>query len=85
MSVLLCDTGKCVKKNLSYISIKKPKEAACDEPKGMERISHIAKTMRNCVVNESFQQMHQIYFLLYYFHPTCFGPSLAHHQGCDGC
>jgi len=50
MSVLLCDTRKCVKEKLPDVSFKKPKEAPCDEPKGMEHISHIAKTMRNCVV-----------------------------------
>jgi hypothetical protein len=34
------------------------KEAACDEPKGMEHVSHIAKTMRNGVVLGGEQCLH---------------------------
>ena len=50
MSVLLCDTRKWVKKQRPDVSVQKTKEAPCDEPKGMEHISHIAKMMRNGVV-----------------------------------
>ena len=47
MSVLLCSTRKCVKIMLPCVSVKKRREAACDEPKGMEHANHIAKMMRN--------------------------------------
>ena len=50
VSVLLCNTRKCVKKKLPDVTINKPKESPCDEPKGMEHVSHIAKTIRNSVV-----------------------------------
>jgi hypothetical protein len=50
MSVLLCYRRKCANRKLPSVSVKKPKEAPCDEPKGMEHVSCIAKTMRNGVV-----------------------------------
>jgi hypothetical protein len=43
------------------------------------------KHLQNKLQNKSFQQMQPIIYIFIVYvtsHPTCFGPLLAHHQGC---